>query len=513
MISESFNGLFLDVLSWLITYSVHSTIISVIVLSALRLIPEQSSRLRERLLWIALTGGLMSASMATMFPPVSTSLTITLRADPPSLVAASEAEPGDRLAGDFPTETIQPATGIILPDPASGFDWESVLVQVWLILASGLILGLAVRWIAFQRSLEKEPLPPDSEPVRRFAALRGDFLPHGKVRLRISSRITCPMTTGMNEICLPEDFVRLYTGDEQTGVLAHELSHLERKDPLRRLLAELTCILFFFQPLNRILRERLRVESEYLADELALERTNNPAALARSLVKLAATISSPELLGLVPAMALDGASLTKRTMRMLNWTRERSRRRPSRAITLLILGTMLLVGWVLPRADVDSFDEPDPVDPAEISARPSTALSRVAPDTVITGEIEWLDGKTYPVRIHVERNTESNLIHPEGRIPSVDDQWITFRFEWPNESPVGAELSVVFSNLLDVYTRSRSADKVLENDEFRKVVEQVFELTGAQGIDYVVGLRENMDDYVMITLGRKPRDSTRGDLR
>jgi hypothetical protein len=97
-----------------------------------------------------------------------------------------------------------------------------------------------------------------------------------------------PLAAGWRHlrIFLPADFLRRLDRAQLEALLAHELAHLARRDPLWSLLSYLVCRLFFFQPLNLLARRRLQMEAEYLADSHAAAVLADGVGLARCLVTL-----------------------------------------------------------------------------------------------------------------------------------------------------------------------------------------------------------------------------------
>jgi beta-lactamase regulating signal transducer with metallopeptidase domain len=89
-------------------------------------------------------------------------------------------------------------------------------------------------------------------------------------RLTVAESAASPVVLGTSEICVPRRFLSDLTPEEQSGVLAHEVAHLVRRDPWWLLLAVTLESLFFFQPLNRLARVRLQDEAELLSDALAV---------------------------------------------------------------------------------------------------------------------------------------------------------------------------------------------------------------------------------------------------
>ena len=120
----------------------------------------------------------------------------------------------------------------------------------------------------------------------------------------IDGRLVCVAGSGRVAFCAGVLRPRVYVtavlaaspADELAAVLVHEARHLQRRDPLRRLLLRSTAEVYFAVPLLRFWHERAIERSELAADRAAIARVG-PGALARALF---ATESLPGLGG-VPA--------------------------------------------------------------------------------------------------------------------------------------------------------------------------------------------------------------------
>ena len=84
----------------------------------------------------------------------------------------------------------------------------------------------------------------------------------------------------------PARFLGILNTKEQAALFAHELVHIARRDRLWKLMGELVCRVFFFQPLNRIVQRRLKIETEFVADEQAALLLEDRTGSARCLTKL-----------------------------------------------------------------------------------------------------------------------------------------------------------------------------------------------------------------------------------
>jgi len=88
-------------------------------------------------------------------------------------------------------------------------------------------------------------------------------------------------------------------GAEREAVIAHELHHARRRDPLRLLLARSLGEGLFFLPVLRRLAERYAALAELAADEAAVKASRGPQPLASALLVFD-THPSPVVVGIAP---------------------------------------------------------------------------------------------------------------------------------------------------------------------------------------------------------------------
>jgi hypothetical protein len=105
-------------------------------------------------------------------------------------------------------------------------------------------------------------------------------------------------------------------------MLAHELAHLERRDPHWLMAFGWLEALFLLQPLNRVVRKQFQHAAEQLCDEFALAQTQQPIALAQCLAQVASWLRSESDVFPYPAMAENASPLLRRVERVLNGARE-----------------------------------------------------------------------------------------------------------------------------------------------------------------------------------------------
>lgn len=108
---------------------------------------------------------------------------------------------------------------------------------------------------------------------------------------------------------------------QQRAMLAHELAHLRRRDPLWRPLQRLACVPLFFHPLAWRAVNRLESLAETLCDRAAAERSGGgrPLAecLAECLARAASSTHAPRSAGWALAMAEHDAGIVSRVKDLL----------------------------------------------------------------------------------------------------------------------------------------------------------------------------------------------------
>jgi beta-lactamase regulating signal transducer with metallopeptidase domain len=102
-------------------------------------------------------------------------------------------------------------------------------------------------------------------------------------RLHIVSDLAGPLVFS-NTVLLPA-WAEGLDRTQQTAMLAHELAHLRRRDPVWRLLQRIALIPLFFHPLAWLAVRRLEGLAETLCDRAAVESSGSPRALAECLAE------------------------------------------------------------------------------------------------------------------------------------------------------------------------------------------------------------------------------------
>jgi beta-lactamase regulating signal transducer with metallopeptidase domain len=174
-------------------------------------------------------------------------------------------------------------------------------------------------------------------------------------------------------VVLDADLVDRLDPLELEGVVAHELAHVQRRDNLMALLLSVTRDLLFFVPGGRWALRQLLVERERAADDLAIQTTQRPGALAGGLLKVLESAGHRHAC----AALLPAGTLVDRVQLLVDAPPAPSRRRRVGEFTAVTaaFAVVVLAATVVPRTIAGS--DPDGGLGVLLTA-PSTAAPQVA---------------------------------------------------------------------------------------------------------------------------------------
>lgn len=340
----------LRTVAWLLTYALHSTLL--LGTAALLARRVRGEAWRETLWKAALVGGLVTATVQTQSgyePPFGTwrlagavEMTAELPADAapssprtPSLDPAVDAAPRmastESLASSASPEAATASTPAAPPAASAGHTASAasfsirplidLAIALWAAIAALLIVRIAWRQARLWRMLRDRREVKDGAVVGMMAALRRNAGLWRPVRITACEATPTPLALAGGEVCVPPRFLVDLDPEQQRSALAHELAHLARRDPAWHFAIGVIEAVFFFQPLNRLARRRLRESAEFLCDEWAARQTGSPLGLARCLAEVASWVApgrAPVPAGTM-AMAEGGSPLVQRVQRLTTW--------------------------------------------------------------------------------------------------------------------------------------------------------------------------------------------------
>lgn len=223
--------------------------------------------------WIAvLCGSLALPALVTWVPPPSLLPNVLPRM--PLAVMHWAARPAEaprvvHEAGPAPfSEVASRQAGVVASKP---FDWARAAVGIYILVAGALLLRLCAG-LAMSRRL----LGNSRATGRRTEG----------IEIRETDAVAAPAAIGIfrSVIVLPGDW-REWDRGKLEAVVAHERSHIRRKDPAVQLLSAIHRALLWHSPLSWFLHRRIVRVAEEASDDAAVSATRDRASYAEVLLE------------------------------------------------------------------------------------------------------------------------------------------------------------------------------------------------------------------------------------
>ena len=394
------------VLSWMLTYLLHSTLLLGGAWLAWKLLPSEALAIKETLWRTALLGGIVTASLQAglavepglgswrlgVTEPGAAGSRVAVASSTAEEVLARAGAPASRQTTSMLPSSAPSRRGFIpAVDGSAGSPDENIAagntaltvwsrwgLTVWAVGAFAMIGWLAVSCLllvgrlAGRRAIVAGPLHALLTRLRTTTRMTD-------VILSASARIGSPMAFvwRRREICLPERVASDMAAEQQELILAHELAHHARRDPVWLIAGRLIECVLFFQPLNRVAGRRLREIAEYRCDDWAVERTGRPITLARCLADVAEWNLRRGAPLPVPTLAVERRRLGRRVTRLLDRGYPFPAPRRPRWLASAVALILLLVVLVAP--GVSNGHAPPPPDAPSVPDAPDVSVTAPAP--------------------------------------------------------------------------------------------------------------------------------------
>lgn len=326
---------------------------------------------------------------------------------------------------------------------ASGLSWSAIALAVYLlgviVLLTRLVLGIRgsrkLANAAEDISPRYFPRKDEPEDCRTSAAL--DFLSSRShavglqhpPRLKESGALSVPATVGIRRpvILLPAGW-RTWTQDKLEAVLAHEISHVARRDALTQFLSLLHRAIFWFSPLAWWLDRQLTELAEQASDEAALAGGADCTLYAETLLGFFAEMKgAPRRIrwrALSMASGTAPGRAERRVDRILAWKSVTAMKKPvALAFIVLAVPVIVLAASVRPFVSYGQIDrESEPKAEASTPSRlvpemrPSARVKEDAsPQRRLLANDAILPSDEREVRQNPEPSRETGAIQAHGR--------------------------------------------------------------------------------------------------
>lgn len=223
-------------------------------------------------------------------------------------------------------------------EDAAALPFSGIILGIW---GTGL-LGVFLGWVRSSGRLRR---------VSRRAAFYRDWnqdisrVSPKNIRVLLSEEVRTPLVWGILRptILLPAEASE-WSREQRQQVLAHELCHLRRRDPLFLLIARAALAIHWVNPLAWLVTRRLRLADERTADDAVLQSGSEPASYASLLASFARRSLIPAHAA-APSMA-SGSTVGVRVERILDGQQRRGapRRWVRMLVWMLMITAVVLVG-------------------------------------------------------------------------------------------------------------------------------------------------------------------------
>ena len=209
--------------------------------------------------------------------------------------------------------------------------WTNWIALIWAVVALflfvRLVVGIGGVWRITARSDDFSGSIRDLQLGSRVGGWRRP------VRIRRSDEFTAPIMWGLFRptILLPAD-AGDWGGERLRAVLLHELAHIRRNDWESQLIAQMMCVVYWFNPLVWFAARRMRVEAERACDDYVLSTGYQSTDYAQHLVDIARNVKRADSASRA-SVAIAHSSKIEERIRMI--LAENLNRRPLTKVSLV----------------------------------------------------------------------------------------------------------------------------------------------------------------------------------
>ncbi len=297
--------------------------------------------------------------------PVAMASSSSESATPELIISTTNLTEPFNANASVPTTSVP---SLVPPNPATNksashaaessfFSVTQILAIAYLIVAAILLIRTLLGWLQCLR------LVKSSTQVKLPDELHSDY------PVLSSSRISVPATIGIvrPKILLPADWSQWDESDVAMAI-AHESSHIQRRDTLTTLLAATNCALYWFHPLSWMLKTRLAELAEHACDDAVISQSGARGDYAKCLLRMASRLSGPseKKISLGVGMART-ALVEQRVDQIMDRDRKLSSRRGYIASILTLASVAIAAAFTAAVGGFSVSDEGEPVPDGAIS--------------------------------------------------------------------------------------------------------------------------------------------------
>ncbi|HEX2208971.1 MAG TPA: M56 family metallopeptidase [Longimicrobium sp.] len=272
-----------EAIGWTVAHAAwQAAAVAAVLAACLRILPRAASRARY--------ASACAGMLVVILLPLATAALALVRPE----TAGAAADPS--------ASAFVSAPSILAADVLAWIGWT------WLAGVALSVARLMIGWRQTRRLRmdDVHPAPAEWEARMRILTRRTGVR---DVPLRVSGRVDVPMVAGIRRpmVLLPRAVAEGLGAAQADAVLAHELAHVRRRDPLANLAQLAVEALLWFHPGVRWMSARARREREHCCDATVVALGGDAVGYARALAALE-HLRAPRRLALA---ATDGELLDR----------------------------------------------------------------------------------------------------------------------------------------------------------------------------------------------------------
>lgn len=227
----------------------------------------------------------------------------------------------------------------------------STLMYIWAVGAILLVLRFFIRLIKMARWTWRSEKSIDAKWTQHLHKCSSLLNLKSIPPLALSSDISSPMITGVvyPHILLPIDAENWNT-EMIEHTLLHELGHLKRRDLLTYFLAQMTCIIYWFNPVIWLFNRNLMLQCEFACDSFVIRQGANVKSYVLAMCDIAeSNVSAP----ISNALALPMAEKNQLKCRVQTLQNEQGKGKRIPIILLVIILAITLPVFIINYTSVE----------------------------------------------------------------------------------------------------------------------------------------------------------------
>lgn len=239
----------------------------------------------------------------------------------------------------------QPSNPAPLPAQKSKLGWQTIIILVWLAGCAGILTYRLLGSFYLLRLKHRSMRSEDPRIAQLCTRMRTALKLTRPFDVLITSESKIPMTWGtLHPVLLLPNESKTWNAQELYAVLCHEGAHIARLHHLGRWLAQITCALYWPNPLVWSAIRALRLAQEQSADDHVLCAGSQAASYANQLLQTAIHMKTTPLISSNALGMAKASTLERRLFAIVDTHQSRTSTRWSTRLALLSISTLVLFG-------------------------------------------------------------------------------------------------------------------------------------------------------------------------